>query len=259
MTTAAKSWGEALVAVLLLLCVSTQAGAGFSRSQADPSNRAASDVAFDGVWSNPAHVVLIKQFPQHLLLRGQDASSTWSATCVVSNHTAQCTGDGVTSASRHFLYRGTLTWDKGAIIVRWKRTSGGETTAGDVQYVKAQLGPTGDQQRPVSRGIAAHQRGASLDGRNYYLLGEEVTCKANAPGYPRVKSWKNRLEFSQENVLIWQTICNDNPIIQKFDPQQFTVADDLSYVIYKAEKYMYYEKAPKLCPNGQWCPEEEGQ
>jgi hypothetical protein len=59
--------------------------------------------------------------------------------------------------------------------------------------------------------------------------------------------------------LIWQTICNDNPIIQKFDPQQFTVADDLSYVIYKAEKYMYYEKAPKLCKKGQWCPEEKGQ
>jgi hypothetical protein len=173
MTTAATIWGEALVAVLLLLCVSTPAGAGFSRSQAD------------------------------------------------------------------------------------KRASA--ATEGDIQYDKSPLVPTGDQQRPVSQGVVAPQTGPSLDGRNYYLLGEEVTCRANAPGYPRIKSWKNRLEFFQENVLIWQTICNDNPIIQKFDPQQFTIADDLSYVIYKAEKYTYYEKAPKLCENGQWCPAEEGQ
>lgn len=259
MTTAAKIWGEALVAVLLLLCLSTQARAGFSRSQVEKRDSATSDVAFDGVWSNTTHVVLIKQFPQYLLLRGQDASASWSATCEVSNHSAQCAGDGVTSTSRHFLYRGTLTWEKGTIAARWERTSGRETTEGNIQYVKAQLVPTGDQQRPASEERVAPQTGLSLDGRNYYLLGENVTCRANAPGYPRVKSWKNRLEFSQENVLIWQTICNDNPIIQKFDPQQFTVADDLSYVIYKAEKYTYYEKTPNLCPNGQWCPEEEGQ
>jgi len=173
MTTAAKIRGEAFVAVLLLLWVSTPTGAGFSRSQAD------------------------------------------------------------------------------------KRASA--ATEGDIQDVKAQLVPTGDQQRSGSQGVAAPQTNLSLDGRNYYLLGEDVTCRANAPGYPRIKSWKNRLEFSQENVLIWQTICNDNPIIQKFDPQQFTIADDLSYVIYKAEKYTYYEKAPKLCQNGHWCPAEEGQ
>jgi hypothetical protein len=259
MTTAAKIWGQALVAVLLHLCVATQAGAGFRRSPAEKRASAVSDVAFDGVWTDTAHVVLIKQFPQHLLLRGQDASSTWSATCVISHHTAQCAGDGVTSTSRHFLYRGTLTWEKGSIVARWERTSGGETTAGDIQYVKAQLVPVGDQQRLVSQQVVTPQTGVSLDGRNYYLLGENVTCRANAPGHPRIKSWKNRLEFSQENVLIWQTICNDNPIIQKFDPQQFTVADDLSYVVYKTEKYMYYEKAPTLCQNGQWCPEEKGQ
>jgi hypothetical protein len=173
MTTAAKIWGEVLVAVLLFLWVSTPSGAGFSRSPAD------------------------------------------------------------------------------------KRA--GATTAGDIQYVKSQRVPTGDQQPSGSQGVDAPQTNLSLDGRNYYLLGEGVTCRANAPGYPRIKSWKNRLEFSQENVLIWQTICNDNPIIQKFDPEQFTIADDLSYVIYKAEKYTYYEKAPKLCQNGQWCPAEEDQ
>ena len=173
MTTAAKIWGEAIVAILLLLYVSTPAGAGFSRSQADKRASAAPE--------------------------------------------------------------------------------------GNIQCVKAQLVPTGDQQRPESQGVVAPQTNLSLDGRNYYLLEEDVTCRANAPGYPRIKSWKNRLEFSQENVLIWQTICNDNPIIQKFDPQQFTIADDLSYVIYKAEKYTYYEKAPKLCQNGQWCPAEERQ
>lgn len=173
MTTVAKIWGEALVAVLLLLYVSTPAGAGFSHSPADKRASAASEE--------------------------------------------------------------------------------------DIQHVKSQLMLTGDQQRPGSQGVVEPQTGFSLDGRNYYLLGEDVTCRANAPGYPRIKSWKNRLEFSQENVLIWQTICNDNPIIQKFDPQQFTIADDLSYVIYKAEKYVYYEKAPKLCQNGHWCPAEEGQ
>ena len=133
MTTAAKIWGEAIVAILLLLYVSTPAGAGFSRSQADKRASAAPE--------------------------------------------------------------------------------------GNIQCVKAQLVPTGDQQRPESQGVVAPQTGLSLDGRNYYLLGEDVTCRANAPGYPRIKSWKNRLEFSHENVLIWQTICNDNPIIKKLEHQ----------------------------------------
>jgi hypothetical protein len=229
------------------------------RSEAIQHTSAASDIAFDGVWTNTTDIVLIKHFPSHVLLRGQDASSTWSATCVVSNHTAQCAGDGVTGTSRHFVYRGTLTWEKGAIVAQWTRTSAGEMTAGKAEYVKAQLVVARETPTPRSRGAVAPQTRGNLDGRNYYLLGENVTCKANAPGYPRVKSWKNRLEFSQENVLIWQTICNDNPIMQKFDPQQFSVADDLSYVIYNDEKYTYYEEAPQLCDNGQWCPEEKGQ
>ena len=259
MTTAARIWGKVSVSVFLLLCVATQAGAGFTRSQVEQRASAASDMAFDGVWTNTRHIVLLKQFPNHVLLRGQDASSTWSATCVVSNHTAQCAGDGVTSTYRYFTYRGALTWDKGAIVARWERTSGGETTQGDVRYFKAQLVLRRDKQTLRSQGAVPPQTRGSLDGRNYYLLGERVTCRANAPGYPRVKSWKNRLEFSRENVLIWQSICNDNPIIQKFDPQHFRVADDLSYVIYKDEKYTYYEEPPKLCENGQWCPEEKGQ
>jgi hypothetical protein len=164
----------------------------------------------------------------------------------------------MTSAYRYFTYHGTLSWAKRALIVQWQRTSGEESTAGKVEYVKAQLVLAQEAQAPRPPG-AVTQTPDRLDGRNYYLLGEGVTCLANAPGHPRVKSWKNRLEFSRGNVLIWQSICNDNPITQTFDPEQFTVADDLSYVIYNDEKYTYYAEPPQLCADGQWCPAEGGQ
>lgn len=93
-----------------------------------------------------------------------------------------------------------------------------------------------------------------INGRNYYLLEEGFSCRANAPGKPILKSWKNRIEFSDGKVLIWETICNDNPIIKEFRQKDFLFSNDFSSLIFQSEKYIFYEKPPKLCPEGQWCP-----
>jgi len=93
-----------------------------------------------------------------------------------------------------------------------------------------------------------------INGRNYYLLEDEFSCRANAPGKPLLKSWKNRIEFRDGKVLIWETICNDNPIRKKFSPKEFLFSEDFSLLVFQFEKYRFYEEPPELCPKGQWCP-----
>ncbi len=96
-----------------------------------------------------------------------------------------------------------------------------------------------------------------LEGRNYYLLEKNFTCRANAPGKPILKSWKDRIGFSNGKVLIWGTVCNDNPIINTFNYLDFSLSDDMSSLKYQAKNYTFYEEKPKLCPSGQWCPINE--
>lgn len=98
---------------------------------------------------------------------------------------------------------------------------------------------------------------SQFEGRNYYLLEEGFTCRANAPGKPTIKSWKNHIEFRDNKVLIWQTICNDNPIIKKFNARDFKFIDNGSSLIYQSEKYSFYPNKPALCETGQWCPTTE--
>lgn len=99
-----------------------------------------------------------------------------------------------------------------------------------------------------------------IEGRNYYLLEEGFTCRANAPGKPILKSWKNRVEFNNGEILIWETVCNDNPTVKPFDVKNFSFSEDLSSLTYQSEEYDFYEEYPKLCPEGHWCPvsEQEG-
>ena len=100
---------------------------------------------------------------------------------------------------------------------------------------------------------------SALEGRAYYLLADDVTCRANTPERPRLKSWKNKLTFSQGQVLIWQTLCNDSPLVLDFDAQAFVVSPDLSSLTYEGETYTYYASPPQLCAQGQWCPVDAPQ
>jgi len=93
-----------------------------------------------------------------------------------------------------------------------------------------------------------------IEGRNYYLLEKGFTCRANTREKPTLKSWKNRLEFSDGEVLIWETVCNDNPTVRQFDIKDFSFSEGLSLLKYQEEEYVFYAKPPKLCPAGQWCP-----
>jgi hypothetical protein len=86
-----------------------------------------------------------------------------------------------------------------------------------------------------------------------------VICRAHTPDRPYLKSWKNRLTFAQGKVLIWQTLCNDNPLVLDFDALAFVFAPDLSSLTYEGEAYTYYAHPPQLCDQGQWCPVEAPQ
>lgn len=100
---------------------------------------------------------------------------------------------------------------------------------------------------------------SALEGRAYYLLTDNVTCRANTPDHPYLKSWKNKLAFAQGKVVIWQTLCNDSPLVLDFDARAFVFTPDLSSLIYEGEAYTYYAHPPQLCDQGQWCPVEAPQ
>jgi hypothetical protein len=60
-------------------------------------------------------------------------------------------------------------------------------------------------------------------------------------------------------VLMWQTLCNDSPLVLDFDAHAFVVSHDLSSLTYEGETYTYYEHPPQLCAQGQWCPVDAPQ
>lgn len=98
-----------------------------------------------------------------------------------------------------------------------------------------------------------------LEGRAYYLLEDNFTCRAHAPERPRIKSWKNKLEFTRGQILLWHTLCNDSPMVMDFAAHAFEFVNDLSSLTYQQETYTYYAHPPQLCAQGQWCPAEEPQ
>ncbi|WP_299734868.1 hypothetical protein [uncultured Endozoicomonas sp.] len=96
-----------------------------------------------------------------------------------------------------------------------------------------------------------------IAGRSYYFFEEGYICRAFAPGAPYIKSWRDRIEFLDGKVLVWQSLCNDNPIQKEFDSSEFKFSDDLESFIYKGNEYQYHQIPPDLCVNGQWCPVDE--
>lgn len=110
---------------------------------------------------------------------------------------------------------------------------------------------------PSSVGVAREEDRTlleRLEGRSYYNM-TPASCRANAPGRPWVKSWTNHIQFHEGRVLIWGKICNDSPVTEPFRPEDFDFNEDLSSLVYKAERFELHEQPPKLCEAGQWCSE----
>lgn len=93
---------------------------------------------------------------------------------------------------------------------------------------------------------------------NYYYFEPNYTCRANAPGRPIIKSWKNRLEIKEGLVYEWQALCNDNPIVHKFDSSVFQLLNDNTILIFNSHKFILQKETPRLCESekGLWCPVE---
>jgi len=95
-----------------------------------------------------------------------------------------------------------------------------------------------------------------LAGRSYYRLGDDVSCNANVPGRPLLKTWANKITSDDKGLLIWGSICNDAP---EFVPMQdvigqIYIAPNLSSIIFKGETLTFYPEQPRLCEQGVWCP-----
>ena len=153
----------------------------------------------------------------------------------------------------------TQTW--AGLTVVPKLLEGRQADAADVGSsplcTEAQLDNTG--QAPSQDGHVSSTGAAllsALEGRAYYLLADHVTCRANTPDRPDLQSWKNKLTFAQGKVLIWQTLCNDSPLVLDFDGRAFVLTPDLSSLTYEGASYTYYAQPPQLCDQGQWCPVE---
>jgi hypothetical protein len=95
-----------------------------------------------------------------------------------------------------------------------------------------------------------------INKRNYYLLVDDYSCISNTPLKTRIKSWKNRIEFVDDEVLIYGDLCNDQAEIFPFLADEFKFSKDLSTLIYQSESYIYSPEKPQLCEGGWWCPTE---
>ena len=94
----------------------------------------------------------------------------------------------------------------------------------------------------------------SLEGCHYYLLQPGLTCRSLTPERTRIQTWKNHLEFKAGGVLVWQTLCNDNPVVHEFNATEFAISADLSTVTFAGATYHYAATPPALCAGGLWCP-----
>lgn len=103
--------------------------------------------------------------------------------------------------------------------------------------------------------VKASEYPSGINNQNYYLFEKGFSCRTNTPGRTVIKTWKNRIQFTDDNeVLIWGNLCSDYPVVTEFDSSEFVFSEDLSNFIYKSDKYILNEHPPKLCAKGQWCP-----
>jgi len=95
-----------------------------------------------------------------------------------------------------------------------------------------------------------------LNGRNYFHFSKNFSCRSNDPRHTIIKSWKNKIEFKEERILVWGSLCNDSAKSIPFASIKgdLFISSDLRLIIYKKQVLVYKEKEPILCEEGQWCP-----
>jgi hypothetical protein len=116
--------------------------------------------------------------------------------------------------------------------------------------------PPAEQWLPVTRSTTAINVKA-LANRAYYQLPADAVCTANDPARTKLKTWRNKIEFTNNGqMLVWGTICNDNA--QQIPWRKLTgklfITADLKQIKYAGKVFTYSAKLPKLCATGTWCP-----
>ncbi len=97
---------------------------------------------------------------------------------------------------------------------------------------------------------------SDLAGRSYYGLEDGLTCRSNTPERTRIKTWRQRLEFRGDTVLIWGTLCNDaaSEVPLQTVRDDLTIRPALDAVRFRDQTLTYAAEPPRLCDAGIWCP-----
>ena len=109
---------------------------------------------------------------------------------------------------------------------------------------------------PTSELSTSSSLSKALNGRSYFHSSKNFSCRSNDPNHTVIKSWKNKIEFKEDRILIWGNLCNDSAKSIPFPMARSNlfVSSDLKLIVYKKQVLVYKEKDPELCPEGQWCP-----
>ena len=92
----------------------------------------------------------------------------------------------------------------------------------------------------------------AIAGRQYYVL-DGAVCRANAPGRPLIRTWKDHIEFERHEIVLWGTLCNDVATRRPLNLDALVFARDLSTVMFQSQLYQYHATPPRLCEEGTWC------
>ncbi len=125
--------------------------------------------------------------------------------------------------------------------------------------VVAPMGAEQSRKPPTSEVFLPFDAPAALAGRTYYLLEEGASCLATDTARTRIRTWRQRIEFTNDRVLIWGELCNDAaellPLVEA--RVALRVTSDREAVLYRDRRLAYAASPPKLCEAGLWCPVPE--
>jgi hypothetical protein len=99
---------------------------------------------------------------------------------------------------------------------------------------------------------AAEPVPTSVEEHHFYTT-ERSVCRANAPGSPTVRTWKDHISFTGREVLRYGNLCNDVVETREFTASQFRFSADFSTVEFEGGAYEYSRSPPRLCEAGTWC------
>jgi len=100
---------------------------------------------------------------------------------------------------------------------------------------------------------------SELDGRTYYDLERNTTCLANDLHRTRIRTWRQRIEFRSDRILVWGSLCNDQAQVVEIPAARLRlrVSPDLSVIEFDQQLLHYAASSPALCEQGTWCPEDK--